>query len=144
MFYVAGVLALLGAGGWGYVRYLDLHPSDGLQLTDEAKAYVRENGLRLSDVEMKAADTYLQQSVVEITGNIANAGAKRIEVVEVFCVFRDVYGQLVLRRRMPIVSERMGGLNAGEMKTFRLPFDDLPESWNRMMPQLVIAGVKFS
>ena len=25
-----------------------------------------------------------------------------------------------------------------------LPFDDLPQSWNQSMPQLVIAGVKFS
>lgn len=142
--YVAGVLALLGLGGWGYLRYLDQHPAGALELTDDAKAYVRGNNLRLAGVEMKAADTYLQQSVVEITGKIANAGQRPIEVVDVFCVFRDTYGQLVLRRRLSIVSAKMGGLNSGETKSFRLPFDDLPESWNRVMPQLVIAGVKFS
>ena len=38
----------------------------------------------------------------------------------------------------------MGGLKPGETKSFRLPFDDLPQSWNQSMPQLVIAGVKFS
>jgi hypothetical protein len=37
-----------------------------------------------------------------------------------------------------------GGLKPGETKSFRLPFDDLPDSWNQAMPQLVIAGVKFS
>ena len=35
-------------------------------------------------------------------------------------------------------------LKPGETKSFRLPFDDLPQSWNQAMPQLVIAGVKFS
>ena len=38
----------------------------------------------------------------------------------------------------------VGGLKPGETKSFRLPFDDLPASWNQAMPQLVIAGVKFS
>ncbi len=58
-------------------------------------------------------------------------------------MFHDSYGQLVLRKRVPIVSPRMGGLKPGETKSFRLPFDELPESWNQAMPQLVIAGVKF-
>ena len=46
--------------------------------------------------------------------------------------------------RVSIVSGRMGGLKPGETKTFRLPFDEIPESWNQALPQLVIAGVKFS
>jgi hypothetical protein len=50
---------------------------------------------------------------------------------------------MVLRSRVPIVSQRMGGLKPGETKSFRLPFDEIPESWNQAMPQLVIAGVKF-
>jgi len=82
--------------------------------------------------------------VVEIQGKVGNAGDREVEVVEIFCVFRDAYGQLVLRKREPIVSARMGGLKPGEVKSFRLPFDELPPSWNQQMPQLVIAGVKFS
>jgi hypothetical protein len=81
---------------------------------------------------------------VEIEGKIANAGDRPLDTVEIYCVFRDPYGQLVLRRRLAIVSPRMGGLKPGETKSFRLPFDDLPASWNQAMPQLVIAGVKFS
>jgi hypothetical protein len=38
----------------------------------------------------------------------------------------------------------MGGLKPGETKSFRLPFDNLPDSWNQGMPQLVIASVKFN
>ena len=42
------------------------------------------------------------------------------------------------------LDDKTGGLKPGETKSFRLPFDDLPASWNQAMPQLVIAGVKFS
>ncbi len=142
LYYVAAVVTLLAAGGWGYMRYLDGHGNGDIPLTAEARAYARS--LQLSDVEMKASENYFQQAVVEIEGKIANTGERPLDTVEIYCVFRDPYGQLVLRRRLAIVSTRMGGLRPGETKSFRLPFDDLPASWNQAMPQLVIAGVKFS
>jgi len=142
LYYVAAVVVLLAAAGWGYMRYLDRHSNGDIPLTAEARAYARN--LQLSDVEMKASENYFQQAVVEIEGKIANAGDRPLDTVEIYCVFRDPYGQLVLRRRLAIVSPRMGGLKPGETKSFRLPFDDLPASWNQTMPQLVIAGVKFS
>ena len=142
LFYVIGAVVLLGVGVWGYTQYADRHSNCDLPLTPEAKAYTRN--LQLSDVEMKASENYFQQTVVEIGGKIANVGGRPLDTVEIYCVFRDTYGQLVLRRRLAIVSARMGGLKPGETKSFRLPFDDLPQSWNQAMPQLVIAGVKFS
>ena len=144
--YILGVLVLLGLGIWGYNEYAARHAAEAVALTPEAKAYTRF--LQLSDVEMKATQNYFQQTVVEIDGKIANAGTRPLDTVEIYCVFHDSYGQLVLRRRVPIVgggsSGHGGGLKPGETKSFRLPFDDLPESWNQAMPQLVIAGVKFS
>jgi hypothetical protein len=142
LYYVAAVVALLAAAGWGYMRYLDRHGNADIPLTAEARTYARN--LQLSDVEMKASENYFQQAVVEIEGKIANTGGRPLDTVEIYCVFRDPYGQLVLRRRVAIVSPRMGGLKPGETKSFRLPFDDLPASWNQAMPQLVIAGVKFT
>ncbi len=141
-YYVIAVIILLGTGVWAYTQYLDRHNTADLPLTPEAKLYTRN--LQLSDVELKAKENYFQQAVVEIDGKIANTGPRPLETVEIYCVFRDPYGQLVLRRRLAIVSGRMGGLKPGETKSFRLPFDDLPQSWNQSMPQLVIAGVKFS
>jgi hypothetical protein len=142
LYYVAAVVVLLAAAGWGYMSYLDRHGNGDIPLTAEARAYTRN--LQLSDVEMKASENYFQQTIVEIEGKIANTGERPLDMVEIYCVFRDPYGQLVLRRRLAIVSPRMGGLKPGETKSFRLPFDDLPASWNQAMPQLVIAGVKFS
>jgi hypothetical protein len=37
----------------------------------------------------------------------------------------------------------MGDLGPGDTKSFRLAFDSIPESWNKQMPDLVIAQVVF-
>jgi hypothetical protein len=139
--YVAAVCAALGLSVFFYMQYAAKHAPVDAPLTPEAKAYVKN--LRLGDVEIKANKSYLNQMVVEIDGKIGNSGDRPLDTVEIYCVFYDSYGQLVLRSRVPIVSPRMGGLKPGETKTFRLPFDEIPESWNQQMPQLVIAGVKF-
>jgi hypothetical protein len=138
--YVAGALAVLGMGVFLYTQYVAKHAPADAPLTPEAKSYVKN--LQLSDVEIKANKSYLNQMVVEIDGKIGNAGDRPLDTVEIYCVFYDSYGQLVLRSRVPIVSPRMGGLKPGETKSFRLPFDEIPESWNQAMPQLVIAGGK--
>jgi hypothetical protein len=141
--YILGILLVLGASIFFY--YVEFAPARSVPetpLTPEAKAYV-EN-LKLADVTMKATKNYFGQMVVEIEGNIANAGDRNLDTVEIYCVFLDPYGQMTLRQRLPIVSPAMGGLKPGQSKAFRLPFDQLPDSWNQQMPRLVIAAVKFS
>ena len=107
-------------------------------LTPDAKAYVRN--LQLSDVTMKATESYVKQMVTEIEGKITNAGARPVKGVDVYCIFYNVYGEVVLRQRVPIVKSLV---KPGESRSFRLPFDDIPASWNNQMPQLVIAGLQF-
>jgi hypothetical protein len=140
--YVGIALALLSMGIFLYTQYIAKHANQDAPLTPEAKAYVKN--LQLSDVSIKANKSYLNQMVVEINGKIGNAGDRPLDTVEIYCIFYDSYGQMVLRSRVPIVSPRMGGSKPGETKSFRLPFDEIPESWNQAMPQLVIAGVKFN
>lgn len=137
---VIGAIALLGSALFYYLQ-VSKAPDPNFPLTPEAKTYTRN--LQLSEVEMKASESYFKQVVVEIDGKIANTGDRNLTVVDIYCVFYDAYGQLVLRKRVPIVNQRMGGLKPGESKSFRMPFDELPESWNHNMPQLVIAGIKF-
>ena len=135
-------LVLAGAGVIAYLEYAPQKRAAEAPLTLEARAYV--GNLRLGDVGMKAAKNYFSQMVVEIAGNITNAGDRNLDTVEIYCVFQNGYGQMALRQRVPIVNPKMGGLKPGETKSFRLPFDNLPESWNQQMPQLVIASVKFN
>ena len=132
------VLALGIAGFIFLERASRQPPPPPPPLTDEAKAYVRS--LRLANVDMKAHESFLKQSVVEITGEIGNAGDRNLKKIELNCVFYDPMGQVVLRQRVPIVTT---GLQPGETKQFRMPFDTVPENWNNVIPQLVIAGITF-
>lgn len=113
------------------------------QLTQEARAYVRAGSLALSDVDMKASENFAKQTLIEITGKITNKGERTVKLVEITCVFRDPYGMVVFRERLPIVGARGGDLKPGETKSFRLPFDTVPETWNQTLPELVIAQIVF-
>jgi hypothetical protein len=139
---LAGALVvILGAGFFLYLDRASHLPPPPAPLTTEARGYVRT--LQLMDVDMQKHESYLKQAVVEIIGKIGNNGDRTLRVVEINCVFYDPYGQLVLRRRVAIVGQKMGGLAPGEKKNFRLAFDDIPDSWNQALPQLVIAQIVF-
>ena len=137
---LAAMLAV--AGGFWYLDHQSRHITPPkVVLTPEAKAYVKY--LKLGEVDMKATDAYLRQTLVEILGKITNFGDRNLDSVDINCVFYDPYGQVVLRERVAIVRSRQGGLKAGETKDFRLAFDTIPESWNQALPQLVIAQIVF-
>ncbi len=137
---VAAVVVVAGGVLWWWLNQ-PVRSSQGPPITPEAKAYVRN--LSLAEVEMKAAESYMRQAVVEITGKIGNAGERPLKQVDLNCVFYDPYGQLVLRERVSIVKPRSGGLKPGQTRSFRLAFDNIPQSWNQALPQLVIAGIQF-
>jgi hypothetical protein len=139
---VGGIIVILGLSAWGgYDYWQRKHPPAVPVLIAEAKQYVHH--LQLSGVEMKASESYMKQRVVEITGDVTNNGPRAVNVVEINCVFYDPYGQLVLRERVTVVGRRTGPLAPGDKKTFRLAFDNIPESWNQQLPALVIAQIVF-
>ncbi len=142
---VIGLVLLAGAAGFWYLNRAAQRPPAPLPpLTGDARQYVRDGHLPISEVAMEAHESYLKQQVVEITGKIGNTGNRVIDTAEIYCVFYDSYNQVVLRQRVPIVSKKMGGLSPGETKQFRLPFDTIPDGWNQALPQIVIARIEFA
>ncbi len=134
---VALIVLLGGAGLWYFTRP---QPANSLPpMRAEDKAYV--HSLQLSDVTMKATESYVKQTITEIEGKVTNTGNRTVKQAELYCVFYDVYGQVVIRERVPIIQ---GVLKPGETRPFRLPFDDIPSGWNNQMPQLVIARIEFA
>ena len=135
------VFALAGGAVWWMDYQARRQVSQGPVLTTEAKVYLKN--LQLSEVQMQAAESYLKQAVVEIIGKISNKGDRTLKLVEINCIFRDKYGQVVLRERVAIVRPKTGDLPPGETTGFRLAFDSIPDSWNKQMPDLVIAQIQF-
>jgi hypothetical protein len=130
------VVALALAGGLVWFVNRPKPVAGVTPLSADAKAYV--HNLQLSEVTMKATESYVGQTVTEIEGKIANSGSRTVEHADVYCVFYNSYGEVILRERVPIVM----GLKPGETRAFRLPFDDIPGGWNNQMPQLVIARIE--
>jgi hypothetical protein len=139
---VAILVVVAGAAIWFLLLRGGGRPAQPNPLTPEAKAYVRNLGL--AEVEMKAKDNALGGTLVEITGKITNKGPQTLRAIDLNCIFYDPYGQAVMRERVPIVRYKGGaGLQPGETRGFRLPFDSIPAGWNQALPQLVIAGIDF-
>ena len=134
------ILVLGGAAAWYFSQPRD-NANDVPVLTPEARAYVKN--LKLGATELKATDSAMAKSLIEIVGPITNNGDRKLKLVEIKCVFYDPYNQVVLRERVAIVRPKTGGLAPGETKVFRMPFDNMPASWNQAMPQLVIAQIQF-
>ena len=110
-------------------------------LTAEGKQYL--NNLVLSNVRIQAAESLVNQRVVEILGDISNKGDKTVKLAEVTCVFTDYYGKELTRERVAIIGQTTGPLPPGASKPFRLAFDDLADTWNQALPALVIAQIQF-
>lgn len=139
------MILILGAFGW-----LTFGPKPAAApppvLTAEAKAYLPN--LDIDNVKMQAAESMVNQRVVEILGDIGNKGTRVVKLAEVTCVFRDYSGAEVKRERVTIVGGSIlgakGELAPGASKQFRLAFDDVPETWNQALPSLFIAQIQFA
>ena len=147
---VIGFVLVVGLAGFWYLERLSKQPPPGPPpLTGAAREYVKflkfvaADGQTAEAPQMEAHESYLKQSIVEITGNLLNAGDRVLNSVEINCIFYDPYGQMILRDRVSVVTRKTGGIAPREAKAFRLAFDNIPDSWNQMMPQMVIAGIDF-
>jgi hypothetical protein len=136
-----GVVLMLGAFGWLTFGPKPMPPPPPV-LTQEAKAYLPYLKLS-SDTHMQAAESYVQSRLVEILGEITNAGNRKVKLIEVTCVFRDYSNQEIAREHTYVWDGHAGALLPGQTKSFRLAFDTLPDSWNQAMPSLVIAQIQF-
>lgn len=138
---VAAVLAA-GIGIVGYLKWKQHseRPPERIVLHDEARAYLPS--LDLTDVEMSATENTLGQTLVEINGKIRNLGGRPVRSIRLNCVFFDVYG-VELHRVLSTIVRYRDGLPPSAERDFRLPFDDIPEGWNQVMPSLYIAEIVF-
>lgn len=137
---IAG-LVLVGAGAVAFLSVQEPAPEPEPVLTEEARAYL-EN-LDLQDVQMTAKDDALGQTLLEITGTVVNQGDRPVSLVDVNCVFRDYNGIEIHRQRAAVVRAGDEPLAPGESRSFRLPFDSVPDDWNQILPNLFVAQIRF-
>ncbi len=139
--FVFGIGALLVLGIAAYMTFgpKPAPPPDPV-LTADAKEYLPNLGLE--NVHMQAAESYSNQRVIEILGDINNKGNRVVKQALVTCVFYDWNNQIIARENDYIVGAA-GPLAPGATKPFRLAFDTIPETWTQALPKLVIREIKF-
>jgi hypothetical protein len=156
---VAGIVVLVGLAGFWYLDRLSRQgPPGPAPLTGPAKAYVKSlrfvgaDGVTPEAPKMESHESYLNQSIVEITGNILNSGDRVLNSVEINWVFYEpgavmpdgrLYQEVIWRERTFVVTKKTGGLEPGKSRAFRVAFDNIPDSWNQAMPNPVIAAIEF-
>ena len=156
---VIGLVLVVGLAGFWYLDRVSKQPPPGpAPLTGAARAYVKylkfvgADGQTPESPVMESHESYLKQSIVEITGNILNAGDRVLNSVEINWVFYEpgsvmpngqLYQEVIWRERTFVVTRKTGGLAPGQARPFRVAFDNVPESWNQAMPQPVIAAIEF-
>lgn len=116
-------------------------PPPPIVLTQEAKDYLPN--LKLTDVGLQAAESYVNSSLVEVLGKVTNTGNRTVKLVQVNCLFRNIYRKPIYRELATVVGAKYGPLKPGETKPFRLAFENPPQGWNQDMPDLVIAQIQF-
>jgi hypothetical protein len=156
---VIGLVLVVGLAGFWYLdRVSRQGPAGPAPLTGPARAYVKylkfvaADGQTPESPQMESHESYLKQSIVELTGNILNAGDRVLNTVEITWIFREpgsvmpdgrLYQETIWRERTFVVTKKTGGLAPGQVRPFRVAFDNVPDSWNQAMPQPVIAAIEF-
>jgi hypothetical protein len=80
LYTIAIALALAGGLIWFVTRSKPV--AGAAPLSADAKAYVRN--LQLTDVTMKATESYVGQTVTEIEGKIANSGSRTVAHADLY------------------------------------------------------------
>jgi hypothetical protein len=109
--------------------------------------------LKFSDMTTSAAQNFAGQTVSYIDGSITNTGDKTVVHAMVQITFKDELGQTAQRDELAIRVLRTGGpydeavdltlspLAPGQIKPFRLTFENISAQWNHAYPDLQITQV---
>ncbi len=99
--------------------------------------------LRISGIQLSAAQNFIGAKVTYIDGTLTNPGNKTITSAIVHVTFRDPYGQIAQIDDVPVKLLQTTGpypdtidlaaspLAPGQSKPFRLIFDHVSEQWNQ-------------
>jgi hypothetical protein len=109
--------------------------------------------LKISGIQLSAAQNFIGAKVTYIDGTLTNPGNKTVTSAIIHVTFRDSYGQVAQIDDVPVKLLQTTGpypdtidlaaspLTPGQSHTFRLIFDHVSEQWNQSYPEMHIANV---
>ena len=109
--------------------------------SQEAENYLAN--LAMADLRLSAEENFLGQQVTYLDGTLSNQGERTIQQLKLRLYFRDTLNQVVLREDRDLIGPRSATLPPGETLEFRLNFGNIPNSWNRQVPQFQLVAMEF-
>lgn len=103
------------------------------------KAYV--SNVRFEQPKMSRYANMLHQEVTYVTGEIYNNGNRTIANMQVTMQFHDVQNHVVYSKSVRPLGANPKPLGPGQMRSFDLGFDQIPDTWNEVYPTIQVTGL---
>ncbi|HEY2460943.1 MAG TPA: FxLYD domain-containing protein [Candidatus Acidoferrum sp.] len=87
---------------------------------------------------MSQAESFLDQQVTTISGEVVNVGQRPVTAVILTIEFADQFGQVILRETRPAFSPSALQLAPGQQRSFDAAFERLPNDWNVQPPPVQV------
>ena len=100
--------------------------------------------LQFGNFEMSRAESFLNQEVTYLAGDVLNSGDRTLSGIEATIEFQDDMKQIALRETRPILFGATAALPPGKTAHFEISFDHVPSSWNMQLPTVQVAGLQFA
>jgi hypothetical protein len=100
--------------------------------------------LQFGNFAMSRAESFLNQEVTYLSGDVLNSGDRALTGIEATIEFQDDMKQIALRETRPVLFGVSAILPPGKTANFEVSFDHVPRSWNMQMPTVRVAGLQFA
>jgi len=109
--------------------------------------------LKISDLKMSAAESFVGATVSYLDGTVTNTGDKTVTHAVVRVIFKDDMGQIVGDELLPLHILKTTGpypdaadliaspLSPGQSKPFRLTLESISAQWNHQFPEIQVVDV---
>jgi hypothetical protein len=112
--------------------------------------------LKLSDIELSAAENYMGGTVTYLDFNITNTGDRALIGAGVHAEFKNSLGEIVQKETLPLhvlVENQLAGypdlvdmsrapIGPGQTKTVRITLEHISDDWDRSYPQMELVDLK--
>jgi hypothetical protein len=99
--------------------------------------------LKFENLKMSRFANMFDQEVTYIAGDVVNQGNRTIADLQVTVVFRSVQNKVVRREVVRLLGMRPQPIPPGGKQSFRVGFEQVPDTWNMRDPDMRVSGLLF-
>ncbi len=141
---ILAVTAVLGVFVGAYAllrRAVPSRRSSEAAMSLEERAYLSQ--IEIAGARMSAAKNYIGDTVVYLDARVSNSGPRAIRELALGLEFVNTENQIVFRSTTRPISSDTRPLEPHAGRPFQVPFEKLPEDWNRAPPTIKPVTVRF-